>query len=412
MGAQVVVNKVEVTPQQANLNSNSAGQGITGTVVDGKIKLCSPGCSDCSSGSCAGCQDGYAYDSTATSCVKCGQNCRACSSSNSAVCSSCIVGSYLSNSSTCLPCDRRCITCEMSATNCTGCPPGQSSINGVCGGCQPNCISCTNSTVCTACNRGFVVVNGSCRGCASSCSNCSATNITQCTSCAGGLTLVNSACVSCPDKCQSCNNGICTICIPGYNPNTAGKCVPKCQVSCATCVDNEPATCLSCYSGATLNGTTCQLSLTCNADSSCTDCGQGLGYVLVGSTCVQCSSISNCLQCDPTNTQQCSVCLNGYYINSSFLCAPCSASCNLCISADICTACVVGYTLADGQSQGQCLQCQSPCATCLGVATYCTSCVSGFTKKGWKCQNNTYVQFRFTLGGTPDNVLSSIDSIT
>jgi hypothetical protein len=169
--------------------------------------------------------------------------------------------------------------------------------------------------------------------------------------------LVNSTCVSCPDKCQTCNNGICATCIPGYTPNTAGTCVLTCQLFCATCTDNLPSNCLSCYYGAYLNGTSCQLNVTCNLDNSCTDCGQGLGYVLVGSTCIQCTNMTNCIQCDKTNTDQCTKCVNGYYINSTYKCSSCSTNCTLCSSADICSACTIGYTLAQNQTQGQCLIC-------------------------------------------------------
>jgi hypothetical protein len=409
---QVIVNMLQVTPQQANLNSNpNSGQPVVVNVVDNRTSLCSVGCSDCSSGTCAGCVDRFAFDSASTTCVRCATNCRTCSSSDASVCSSCLQFSYLSNSSSCLPCDRSCVTCLGSATNCSSCPPGQSLSGGSCSGtCPRNCISCLNSTSCTTCIRGFVAVNGSCRGCSITCSNCSATNITACTSCAPGLSLVNSACVSCPDKCLTCNNGICTTCIPGYTPNSAGTCVLMCEISCATCADNQPSTCLSCYYPGVLVGTTCQLNTTCNADSSCTDCGQGLGYVLVGATCQQCNSISNCLQCDSSNA--CAICLNGFYINSTGLCASCSAGCNVCLSSTICSACAIGYTLPYGQTQGQCLQCTSPCASCSGVATSCTSCLSGYTLTGWKCQNNTYVNFKIILLDSPENILGNVDSVT
>ncbi len=45
------------------------------------------------------------------------------------------------------------------------------------------------------------------------------------------------------------------------------------------------------------------------------------------------------------------------------------------------------------------------------MATYCLTCASGFTKKGWKCQNNSYTGFKFTLADTPENVLANIDNI-
>jgi hypothetical protein len=404
------VNKLQVSAKQAQLNGGSSGgPGITGTVVDGVIKLCTPGCSDCSSGICTGCLNTFVFDSSASKCNRCGQNCRSCSNTNFTLCTSCIVGSFLSSTSACLPCDRSCATCTGTPVNCASCLPGRTFVNGTCSGCPRNCISCANTTFCNICTRGFVAVNGGCRGCGSSCSNCSVTNITLCTSCAGGLTLVNSACVSCPEKCQACNNGVCSTCIPGFTPNSAGVCVPTCQISCATCVDNQPASCLSCYAGSTLVNRACQVNLACNSNSSCTDCGQGLGYILVGSNCVQCSNISNCLQCDANN--HCAICLIGYYVDSSSLCSSCSANCLQCLSADVCSACTIGYTLPYGQTQGQCIQCQSPCVTCLGVATYCTSCVSGFTKKGWKCQNNTYVKFTFTLNDVPQNVLTNIDGL-
>jgi hypothetical protein len=37
--------------------------------------------------------------------------------------------------------------------------------------------------------------------------------------------------------------------------------------------------------------------------------------------------------------------------------------------------------------------------------------VSGFTKKGWKCRNNTYVGFTIVLGDSPANILANIDTI-
>ena len=323
----------------------------------GKIKLCGTGCSDCSSGTCTACNTRFVFDTSSSLCYACGPNCATCSSTNTLTCYSCISFSYLTSNNTCQSCDRSCVRCNGTATTCTSCPPGQSLVAGQCNAtCPRNCISC-NGTTCLTCISGFVVANGSCRGCVLSCSNCSTTNITQCTSCAPGLTLVNSACVACPDKCQTCSSGVCATCIPGFSPNANGVCVLACQITCATCADNQPSVCQSCYSGAYLNGSTCILNTTCNTDLSCTDCGQGLGYVLVGSQCVQCTGISNCLQCNAGNTQQCAKCLNGYYLDSTYLCQACPSSCITCNSADVCTGCVVGYTLAQNQTEGQCLAC-------------------------------------------------------
>lgn len=127
--------------------------------------------------------------------------------------------------------------------------------------------------------------------------------------------------------------------------------------------------------------------MTCNNDNSCTDCGQGNGYILVGARCEKCASINKCMQCSQTNPQACAICSPGYFINST-KCSACSSICTSCISDSICTECQAGYTLPSSVSQGTCLKCTSPCKTCSGSPTYCTSCNEGFTKKNWMCENN------------------------
>lgn len=144
----------------------------------------------------------------------------------------------------------------------------------------------------------------------------------------------------------------------------------------------------------------------------CTDCGQGLGYVLAVSTCILCETVQNCLQCSPIQTSACSICISGYYVDSSSVCQPCPVGCSFCSSANTCTACAVNYTLPENYTEGQCLQCKSPCAACLGTDNYCLSCVNGFTKKGWKCQNNSYCSFNITLANNTEVILQDIDNIT
>jgi hypothetical protein len=187
----------------------------------------------------------------------------------------------------------------------------------------------------------------------------------------------------------------------------------NCKFPCLSCVDNQPASCLSCFSGSKLSGNTCMPDSSCNATSSCTDCGQVQGYFLLNGQCFPCASIQNCVQCDSQNPSICSICQDGYFINSGS-CSSCPASCSQCISTQLCTTCSLGYTLAFDQAQGTCLQCSSPCATCIQSTSYCTSCVDGFTKKGWKCQNNTYISFQYVLSGNStaeSQVLGQVDSI-
>lgn len=176
---------------------------------------------------------------------------------------------------------------------------------------------------------------------------------------------------------------------------------------------SQTSVCLSCYSGAIFNSTTstCGLNTTCNSDSSCTDCGVGFNYILVGSTCMDCPTIENCIQCSTANTQNCKYCKQGLYPNTTGGCSACSSNCTACISSTICSSCVSGFTLPQDQTSGSCLACSSPCLTCIGASTSCSSCIDGFTKKGWKCLNNTYLGFTIVLNAEPAYVLNNIDSI-
>jgi len=413
--SDVILNARQVSPGQANLNSNNGGINIAGVIVNGVINLCSPGCSDCSSGTCSSCFDGNVMDSTSFVCLRCDTNCKSCYSLNTTNCSSCFPRSYLSGTS-CLPCDPSCFTCAGNSTNCTTCPPGQFMSGGQIAPCMPFCFNCSSTTTCVTCMRGFVVTsNNTCRQCVISCSSCNASNITQCTSCADGLQLVNGACISCPDNCKNCNSGICSVCFPGFQANSAGQCVLQCSPTCATCADNKPTVCLSCYGGAIYNSAnyTCSINITCNTDSSCTSCASGFNYIFVTSIykCLACPSIDNCIQCSGTTSSLCVICNLGFYVNGTGGCSNCSTNCTACQSSTICTSCAVGYTLPMDQSSGSCLPCTSPCVTCIGASTFCSSCITGFSKVGWKCLNNTYVGFTIVLNADPSYVLTNVDSI-
>lgn len=50
----------------------------------------------------------------------------------------------------------------------------------------------------------------------------------------------------------------------------------------------------------------------------------------------------------------------------------------------------------------------------MNSASYCLSCVSDFTKKGWKCLSNSYIQFNVVLsktGVSDSQILLDIDTI-
>jgi hypothetical protein len=323
---------------------------------NGQVRLCPPGCSNCD---CSGCLSGYVMETSSSSCRPCPPACLTCSSSNSSICEACITGSFLNGTNQCQPCAPGCISCT-SSSSCNVCPPGQYNGGSQCQDCPLNCFNCSDANTCITCRKGFTITSSkTCRGCSYSCSDCLADNITSCTACAKGLQLLNSVCSPCPDRCKECSNNVCAVCVDGYTSNSAGVCVTKCQLPCLTCQDNQPTYCLSCQSGSTVSGGVCALDLSCNADSSCSNCGQGLNYVLAlssaGATCAACPSLANCVQCDSVNNYKCSICKNSFYIDAAGVCNGCNSNCTSCKSSTVCTGCAPGFTLMEGYSEGTCL---------------------------------------------------------
>ena len=159
----------------------------------------------------------------------------------------------------------------------------------------------------------------------------------------------------------------------------------------------------------------CVANFSCNADSSCSKCGSGLNYIYAptasGGECAPCPDIPNCIQCDTVVNTKCKICANEYYVEAAGTCAACHSNCTSCESNTICTGCKPGWTLKKGQTEGRCNPCVSPCATCKGKPNYCTSCVAGFTRMGWKCRNNTGTQFRLVFSALPSTILADIDNI-
>lgn len=222
--ASPVVKLWQLVPTQTSGGSAAEEMGMSQVVIEGMIKLCAPGCSDCSTGVCAACNDGYVFDSDSAVCYLCPPGCSACSVSNPNACSACLSGSFLSGTS-CLLCDATCTSCSGSATSCQSCLPGEYYNGTSCASCPRNCLNCTSAVSCSACQQGFVVSSGTCRKCSQQCSSCEADNITKCTSCSAYLYLSSGTCLTCPSRCQKCNGNICAKCDSGYHPAADGSCV-------------------------------------------------------------------------------------------------------------------------------------------------------------------------------------------
>ncbi len=225
-----------------------------------------------------------------------------------------------------------------------------------CKACPKYCKECTDATTCVTCRNGFILTaEKKCRSCSILCSECLSNSVITCSSCSYGLELLNGVCVPCPDNCNTCSSGICSQCANGYTLNDKFVCVLACQLSCATCATNLPTVCTSCYGSATLSAGICNVKASCNTDSSCTECGQGLNFYLDSGKCLQCPTINSCLQCNPNDITSCTLCVEGYFVSSAASCSECGLGCKSCTSEAACNVCQPGYILPE--SSGICLKC-------------------------------------------------------
>ena len=90
----VVVDKSEIDPKQASITEGSTG-GTGAFIKDGKVILCSPGCTDCTSGACTECNTGFAFEPNAATCQPCANGCSICDPADPKKCTDCYNGFVL-----------------------------------------------------------------------------------------------------------------------------------------------------------------------------------------------------------------------------------------------------------------------------------------------------------------------------
>lgn len=235
-------------------------------------------------------------------------------------------------------------SCHESTTNCS---LGQASNGGFCVRlCSPGQYFYSGFCL-VACPTGFVI-NGVAAGCIPQQSTiaCPAGQVSylgSClNSCPAGTYPSSGACLNCSFNCNNClNSTYCVNCVLGYYFSAGG-----CQLS-ASCAPPQlslGATCISsCPYGTYSTGVVCEKG--CD--------GSLLSY---SGWCYQ-----NC----PSGLVS-----NGYGCIAE--CPLGQISVNGTCTANSNSGCPSGFFLS-----GSCLPCQSPCATCVGLATICTSCTSG-----------------------------------
>ncbi|KAL4489343.1 hypothetical protein ABPG72_018998 [Tetrahymena utriculariae] len=400
------------------------------------IPQCSQGCQTCNlqnnSVVCISCNDQYYLDEN-KKCQACQFPCQACvGSANS--CTSCLdQNSYvlnLSNNTCQLKCQSNCSSCNYNngQISCSLCNPGYYiDIIGNCQQCIYPCSSCKiSASTCISCidNYIFVESNNQCSPiCDSSCKTCSSPKSSQsCLSCFDGAFLDNNnQCQKCISPCQNCDQkgSKCLSCLQNYTFNaTQNTCQPICDSSCNLCsLPMNSQSCLSCFDGFYLSNNQClpcqSPCSTCQISSNnCLACLKDYIYQQQTNSCSPICD-NSCKACNlPKNRSSCQQCYDGFYLNNNNSCQICQPPCQNCVqNANTCSSCIQNYTLNVSQNscspicdqscltcnqpnnssaclscidgfylfQNQCLNCLSPCATCLTSSSNCLSCIENYT---------------------------------
>lgn len=385
-------------------------------------------CDDtCTQNACTGpeptdcsCADGFFYDATSKTCLKCMNNCGKCSIAST--CTSCSNNFYYLSSSTsnscvactdpnqfqnaidkiCSICDQNCISCS-SDINCNTCADAYYKLNVKCKPCTlQNCKTCASS-ICSACLPGFFLggTQVACLACGTNCYSCSSNSL--CTKCNANYYLQNNNCVLCTDisqlkqgnadgsgaceicvaNCKTCTDKtICNTCADGYLINGQGGC-DKCSVtSCKKC--SPIGTCSECLNGYNLSENKCNL---CSLDG-CDKCdGTGkkcltciTGYNIFNGICNVCEA-NNCAFCLNSDKTKCQYCNDNYYLKSDYTCDICTDNCQACWGKDVCLKCMDYHYLKNGF----CYQCSIlKCLTC-SSNNNCTGCAPKYFLKENLC---------------------------
>ena len=141
----------------------------------------------------------------------------------------------------------------------------------------------------------------------------------------------------------SCPNGY-------YQDDSLLLCLP-CTQPCEYCSSSSVSGCLTCISGYTLHGSTCQSSCPETYFQNGTTCSQ------CALPCLTCSSESVCLSCSTGYSLYAGSCLASCletYVSINQVCLECSSNCKTCSLVNFCTSCFTNTYLHSGQ-------CVSPC---------------------------------------------------
>eukprot|EP00056_Hartaetosiga_gracilis_P011503 m.175175 g.175175 ORF g.175175 m.175175 type:complete len:516 (+) comp13511_c0_seq2:100-1647(+) len=175
---------------------------------------------------------------------------------------------------------------------------------------------------CTKCKKGFFLHQSSsslvmsCEKCDDACKlNCKGPGPEHCEECKEGYELVDGSCRDI-NECETDDN-ICTEKDNVFCLNTPGSfdCSP-CNVACVdTCSGPAPDHCNSCNEGfATLPTGGCEDIDECKQDDICNEAGQFCSNTPGSYACLSCNN--KCKQCIGAAPNECSLCNEGYELNT------------------------------------------------------------------------------------------------
>ena len=289
--------------------------------------------SSVSTGSCT-CLNGFYPNLTSANCSVCHPLCLLCSTSGPMGCTSCQSGlihsgglpsaciclsGFYQSGVNCLPCHSTCLQCN-------------SGVSTACSECHPLAVLTLPIGSCI-CETGYFAnpTSANCSLCHKTCYTCMGSTVSDCLSCKAYAELASSW----PSVCR-CSRGSAPL------PD-ASNCV-LCDLTCKSCFNADAEKCLSCMTNAELSAAapsacTCKSGFYPNPNSS--------NCLLCALVCLTCSSVTECLSCKSGATLQgdTCVCEVGYYTRlDASQCQMCSLNCDLCDLTG-CLQCSVTYFL-------------------------------------------------------------------
>ncbi|ELP93554.1 protein serine/threonine kinase, putative [Entamoeba invadens IP1] len=360
---------------------------------------------------CFTCNSMYFLDNG--KCFRCNSAIPRCNTCNDeSKCIECENGYYLDNNK-CFSCDtiEGCGECSNSEKECWKCQNYYYSVvntSGLfCVECHkknPNCAYCRTDGHCAECDSEYTFNKQyECVDCKKHFKHCEICDhsVYRCSICKNGYGF-NSG-----DVCRPCieiTQGRCTICESQFKCTTCsenhylkeGKCIPCSQNHCEKC--DASGYCFMCEKDNYLENGKCHPNDidNCNKVSTvkkeCLECE--VGYYPKDGSCSICSTFGN--KCEECNTQQCTKCKSGNYLNSNGDCFECKmlGNCTECEqTSSKCTKCSEG-TLKDGICNGchlaDCIYCNMTKESGSSQADTCLLCGLGYHLNGKdQCEKNS-----------------------